>query len=385
MGPSRKRGPPKGYIDAIESRLHQTEALVGIILSLANPERGLLDGGIFSLRIFPNQVIIILFIDDPKPDDRARSLIEDLRNNDPLAREIVERVDCGAYGTKGRRAGLSFSGNAKNPRAGSAASGDEGLGDISSGTVKDNNKNVGGSQVQGRPRKTGAGQESEPGILLSTQCVLIFISASLIINNDVIIFSSPSNEWQDAVVERLKVAARTRNTTNVSSPSNYIGSGPLTTQNSHESGGKDFRESQRRRVDGQSNNELSSHSPERNSYPQSANRQSIHALTNTSDILGPLTGMGGARYSPVNLPSSVRSSVDLTNNLGSVYGDTQSQADSSILEDDEHVEGEEGITDGVGQLSINEEAQVRFHGKASGLHILGQKIRPDGRNKGGIW
>ena len=142
---------------------------------------------------------------------------------------------------------------------------------------------------------------------------------------------------------------------------------------------------QRRRVDGQSNNELSSHSPERNSYPQSANRQSIHALTNTSDILGPLTGMGGARYSPVNLPSSVRSSVDLTNNLGSVYGDTQSQADSSILEDDEHVEGEEGITDGVGQLSINEEAQVRFHGKASGLHILGQKIRPDGRNKGGIW
>lgn len=26
-GPSRKRGPPKGYIDAIEARLHQTEAL----------------------------------------------------------------------------------------------------------------------------------------------------------------------------------------------------------------------------------------------------------------------------------------------------------------------------------------------------------------------
>ncbi|KAJ6591310.1 hypothetical protein DFH09DRAFT_825847, partial [Mycena vulgaris] len=28
LGPSRKRGPPKGYIDAIEARLHQTEALV---------------------------------------------------------------------------------------------------------------------------------------------------------------------------------------------------------------------------------------------------------------------------------------------------------------------------------------------------------------------
>jgi hypothetical protein len=33
LGPSRKRGPPKGYIDAIEARLHQTEALLGIMLA----------------------------------------------------------------------------------------------------------------------------------------------------------------------------------------------------------------------------------------------------------------------------------------------------------------------------------------------------------------
>lgn len=32
LGPSRKRGPPKGYIDAIEARLHQTEALIGILI-----------------------------------------------------------------------------------------------------------------------------------------------------------------------------------------------------------------------------------------------------------------------------------------------------------------------------------------------------------------
>jgi hypothetical protein len=38
LGPSRKRGPPKGYIDAIEARLHQTEALLGIIIS-ASDER----------------------------------------------------------------------------------------------------------------------------------------------------------------------------------------------------------------------------------------------------------------------------------------------------------------------------------------------------------
>ena len=40
LGPSRKRGPPKGYIDAIEARLHQTEAVLGIILSLAGGLEG---------------------------------------------------------------------------------------------------------------------------------------------------------------------------------------------------------------------------------------------------------------------------------------------------------------------------------------------------------
>jgi hypothetical protein len=37
LGPSRKRGPPKGYIDAIEARLHQTEALLGIIIASKDP------------------------------------------------------------------------------------------------------------------------------------------------------------------------------------------------------------------------------------------------------------------------------------------------------------------------------------------------------------
>jgi hypothetical protein len=36
LGPSRKRGPPKGYIDAIEARLHQTEALLGILIGTAD-------------------------------------------------------------------------------------------------------------------------------------------------------------------------------------------------------------------------------------------------------------------------------------------------------------------------------------------------------------
>lgn len=56
LGPSRKRGPPKGYIDAIEARLHQTEAVLGIILSLAGGLEGVRGDG----------------------DSGASSLIEDL-------------------------------------------------------------------------------------------------------------------------------------------------------------------------------------------------------------------------------------------------------------------------------------------------------------------
>jgi hypothetical protein len=46
---------------------------------------------------------------------------------------------------------------------------------------------------------------------------------------------------------------------------------------------------------------------------------------------------------------------------------------------------ENELTGAVGQLSLNEDEQVRYHGKASGLHLLGNKERVDRRNEGGIW
>jgi hypothetical protein len=46
---------------------------------------------------------------------------------------------------------------------------------------------------------------------------------------------------------------------------------------------------------------------------------------------------------------------------------------------------EPDLPDAMGQLSLNEDEQVRFHSKISGLHLLGQKERVDGRNEGGIW
>jgi len=39
----------------------------------------------------------------------------------------------------------------------------------------------------------------------------------------------------------------------------------------------------------------------------------------------------------------------------------------------------------VGQLSLDENSEIRYHGKSSGLHLLGRSDRKDDRNEGGIW
>ncbi|CAK5280628.1 unnamed protein product [Mycena citricolor] len=69
LGPSYKRGPPKGYIHAIESRWHQVESLLGALLLCNNPQ--------------------------------VRGIVREMRN-DELAREILDRVDAGPYGPSGR-------------------------------------------------------------------------------------------------------------------------------------------------------------------------------------------------------------------------------------------------------------------------------------------
>ncbi|KAJ6527321.1 hypothetical protein DFH09DRAFT_1371414 [Mycena vulgaris] len=71
LDPSRKRGPPKGSIDAIEARLYQTEALVGILLAAAAGAGG---------------------------TDEAHV---------SLARGILARIDHSAYGPAGRGASSS--------------------------------------------------------------------------------------------------------------------------------------------------------------------------------------------------------------------------------------------------------------------------------------
>ncbi|KAG2159426.1 fungal-specific transcription factor domain-containing protein [Suillus bovinus] len=89
LGPSRKRGPPKGYIDAIEARLHQTEALLGVLLAVEaeHSER---------------------YGEEDKPSSGNAAGLEDVLHTlrqDALAREILNRVDASSYGVKGRKGG----------------------------------------------------------------------------------------------------------------------------------------------------------------------------------------------------------------------------------------------------------------------------------------
>ena len=122
------------------------------------------------------------------------------------------------------------------------------------------------------------------------------------------------------------------------------------------------------------------------------------SLSVASDLMSPIvaSGASAAPYSPpvAPQPSYAVASAAAAAAVSAQGGMSQSAStdgfvgQSSVgvgLEDGETGEDEEGITDAVGQLSLNEDAQVRFHGKVSGLHLLGQKPRVDGRNRGGIW
>lgn len=81
--PTHKRGPPKGYLSALEQRLHDAEALLGAIIS--------------------------------SNDSRATTLVSDL-SKDPLAGSIIARVTNSSFGPVGRNALLHRDSNANSRR-----------------------------------------------------------------------------------------------------------------------------------------------------------------------------------------------------------------------------------------------------------------------------
>lgn len=256
LGPSRKRGPPKGYIDAIEARLHQTEALVGIMLAAS--------------------------------DSRARSLLDDI-SQDPLAYEIIERVDNSPYGMRGR---------ARATEASSASS-------------------------KARPHPAGVKTKSDPP-------------------NSSFHTTHPSTEWQDRLIEHLNSLAVAR---------------------------------------GQDSQSPSCISPQ----PSSSGRPMLSLSTghrrspNSSEPPRSRQRRTSSR-SPSGSFHSLRSSSTGAGTSNAVVGGDPVDEHEKICSTEENA-----LVSEVGHLSLNEEREVRFHGQASGLHLLDVKDRVDGRNEGGIW
>ncbi|KAI0800103.1 fungal-specific transcription factor domain-containing protein [Fomes fomentarius] len=251
LGPSRKRGPPKGYIDAIEARLHQTEALLGILLN--------------------------------SKDSRAKTVLEDLAE-DPLAKEIITRVDNSPYGYKGRSRG------AEAPSS-----------------------------------RSRAPTENREGGAHSVHA------------------THPSNEWQDQVIARLNAAAATRNTL---LPGDQVAS-------------------------------IDDDADEEDSRPSTASQSAIPASTRPKadpPSIQPANSDSRRQRRRLNNPAQARSPSTTSSHSAHRRVEEESVDDSES--------GEDEIAIAVGQLSLNEDEQVRYHGKVSGLHLLGANERQDGR---GIW
>lgn len=174
-----------------------------------------------------------------------------------------------------------------------------------------------------------------------------------------VFYFSPSTEWQDRVTALLTSSLQSRPHLQPSAPSatssNTISlndpNPPLPLQSQHASiqlpplGGHVRR--QRRRVDGDEGDG-------RSSSPQ--------GFTVTRN------GSTSPRYSPSN--------TSHTSGSGYAPGYMGASTDS---------DSEDDVVDAVGQLSLNEDEQVRYHGKASGLYLLGINAKEEARNEGGIW
>lgn len=180
-------------------------------------------------------------------------------------------------------------------------------------------------------------------------------------------FFSPSTEWQDRVAALLASSLRSRphsrpvfpSTPYATATSNTISLNdphpprPLQGRHTavhlyHPSDGDHVRR-QRRRLDGDGEDGRSC---------------APHGITLTRN------GSTSPAYSPVHSNTSYTSS----GGYASGYMGASTDSDS-----------EDDVVDAVGQLSLNEDEQVRFHGKASGLYLLDINTKAEARNEGGIW
>ena len=168
---------------------------------------------------------------------------------------------------------------------------------------------------------------------------------------------SPSNEWQDRVTSLLASSLQSQAYSQSIHPSASSAtiSNTVSLNDHHpprhfqrQLDGDNVRR-QRRRVDG------------------------VEGDGRGSSPLGATLVRSGSA-SPAYSPARTNTGYASGGGYASGYMGTSTDSDS-----------EEDVVDAVGQLSINEDEQVRYHGKASGLYLLGINAKEEARNEGGIW
>ncbi|KAJ6481874.1 fungal-specific transcription factor domain-containing protein [Mycena sanguinolenta] len=305
LGPSRKRGPPKGYIDAIEARLHQTEALVGIMLAAAHEDE---DADAVAK--------------ENESDERARQFLADL-SEDPLARSILARIDQSAYGPAGRSQPPSFEHppysklqNQDGPASASGSASPVGVGG-SGGKLKAMGVDV--------PRGEGG---------------------------------HPSHEWMDRVTAHVLRRARERRT--------------QSQQNQTQT-----QQQIRRSSEGAFPHQPPSQHP---NAPHSLSHSQSHPHLRAS------ASFEHERYPPPPRQPQMTQAQSRAQRPAIRGWDRDRGADNGRdrewgrgAGDRDKAGGAEGLAGAVGQLSLNEDKQVRYHGKISGLHLLARRRFPKAR------
>ncbi|KIM22896.1 hypothetical protein M408DRAFT_28343 [Serendipita vermifera MAFF 305830] len=276
LGPSRKRGPAKGYLTDLELKLHQMEALLGVVLASSDP--------------------------------RATSLVAAI-SNDSVARDVLTRVDSSPVGTQPHHTTQEV----YNPRNGGGTSsvGKRIASELAESTrewqrhllqIIANNPNpdiAGSSHLAG---VGGAGQTSE-------------------------VWGTHHSQFQDNSPQAY------------SSPHAPRPIRPPVALDFQRNASRSCSPSRRRRgVDPLT--------------PQTAGSPGVHGGSSGG---GPSDGKRDAS----SIIHSGRETPDYTDS--------------------------EDLHDTMGQLSLDDASQLRYHGKASGLHLLGQTERVDRRAENGIW
>ena len=111
------------------------------------------------------------------------------------------------------------------------------------------------------------------------------------------------------------------------------------------------------------------------------NDYSFQQRSNTSSTSGPRSALPNKDSTRIFTSQEAYLSLnDIAAGTSSPWRSWHSSVDGSMTSG-----SEDELAGAVGQLSLNEDEQVRYHGKASGLYLLGNKERNDRRNEGGIW